>query len=140
MRVVLDTNILVSGFLWQGAAREIILAANRQRVSLFTSAALLEELTDVLGRGKFQTRLLAVDTTPHRLVSAYRVLATVVTPTPIPLTIIDDPDDDFVLACAVTASADRIVTNDNHLLKLKIYQGIPIIRPAAFLSQLNRPV
>lgn len=60
----------------------------------------------------------------------YVELATLVTPMPIFPTILRDPDDDHVLACALTAGADLIVSGDKHLLELKSYQNIPILTAA----------
>jgi uncharacterized protein len=53
VRVVADTNIVVSAFLWGGLPAELLSAAREQRITLYTSAALLAELEDVLGRDKF---------------------------------------------------------------------------------------
>jgi len=50
--------------------------------------------------------------------------------------VIQDPSDDKVLVCAVTAGVDRIVTGDAHLLDLKEFRGIPILTPTAFLARL----
>lgn len=55
----------------------------------------------------------------------------------IPPVVIDDPDDDAVLACAVAAKADLIVSGDPHLLKLKDYQGVPIVAPAEGVGRLG---
>ena len=60
-------------------------------------------------------------------VLGYAELATPVTPVPIAPMILDDPDDDHVLACALAAQADLIVSGDHHLLDLKTYQDIRIV-------------
>ncbi|MCR4304158.1 MAG: PIN domain-containing protein [Gallionella sp.] len=64
----------------------------------------------------------------------YAELATLVTPVPIAPMILDDPDDDHVLACALTAQADLIVSGDRHLLGLKTYQGIRIVTASEALQ------
>ena len=68
--------------------------------------------------------------TLDELVLGYAELATLVMPTPISPTILDDPDDDHVLACALTAGADAIVSGDRHLLDLHTFQSVPIVTPA----------
>ncbi|MGB9179188.1 MAG: putative toxin-antitoxin system toxin component, PIN family [Pyrinomonadaceae bacterium] len=61
MRVVADTNIVVSGLLWRGNPRRVMDAARDGIIELFTSVPLLEELEDVLSREKFAARLRAAD-------------------------------------------------------------------------------
>ncbi len=68
MRVVADTNVVVSGLLWKGNPRRVLDAARDGKIDLFTSAVLLTELEDVLNREKFAQRLALVGVTPHELV------------------------------------------------------------------------
>jgi putative PIN family toxin of toxin-antitoxin system len=107
----------------------------RSIIELFTSAALLAELDDVLHRDKLAQRLERIDLAPRDLVLGYAALATLVQPAAIPPTILDDPDDDDVLACAVAAQAEVIVSGDGHLLNLKAYQGISIIKASEAASR-----
>lgn len=67
---------------------------------------------------------------PRDLVLGYAALARVILPAEMAPTIADDPDDDEVLACALSARADVIVSGDRHLLNLKEFQGIRILRAA----------
>ena len=74
------------------------------------------------------------------LVQDYERLAEVVTPEPLPAPVSRDPDDDHVLACALAAKAELIVSGDKrHLLVLGEYQGIPIRTAAEALGQLTAP-
>jgi putative PIN family toxin of toxin-antitoxin system len=98
MRVVADTNTVVSGLLWTGAPRKVLDAARKGLIQLFTSAALLVELEDVLGRDKLAKRLALINISPPELVVGYAALATPVTPLTIAPVILEDPDDDAVLA------------------------------------------
>ena len=75
MRVVADTNTVVSGLLWTGAPRALLDAARIAQISLYTSAALLEELSDVLPRAQFARRLSASKMSVERLVRRYARLA-----------------------------------------------------------------
>ena len=134
MRVVADTNIIVSGLLWHGPARQLLNAARQGTVELFTSGALLAELEDVLQREKFIRRLTAAQVQPHDLVAGYAALATVVQPAPIAPVVLCDPDDDEVIACAVAAAAVSIVSGDRDLLALKRHQEIEIITVAEFIA------
>ena len=136
MRVVLDTNVVVSGLLWGGVPRQLLQAAREKQLQLYTSTTLLLELTDILGRAKFTRKLAAAQLSIDQLVERYTLLATVVHPAVITPTILDDPDDDQVLACALAAKAKAIVSGDRHLLDLKQYQDIPVITPAETLKRI----
>lgn len=122
-RVVLDTNIVVSGLLWRGTAYRVLEIGRAQTVLFITSPALIEELRAVLNRDKFMERYERIDE------SAYSVLDSkttrLVVAATIPLTVVADPSDDLVLACAKAADADYIVTGDPHLLRLGSYEDIP---------------
>jgi putative PIN family toxin of toxin-antitoxin system len=138
MKVVADTNVVVSGLLWQGPSRRILDAACAGDIELFTSVALLAELDDVLPRPKFARRLERLDLFPRDLVLGYAALATTVQPAVIPPVILDDPDDDEVLACAMGAQADIIVSGDSDLLDLKVYQQIPIVTATDLLLRMTQ--
>lgn len=127
MKIVLDTNIIVSGLFWKGAPRHILDLARSAKVSLFTSPDLLTELTIVLARKKFNERLTLAQTSVEELALGYASLAKVIRPNKIRAVIKADPDDDKVLACAKTAKANYIVSGDKHLLDLKTYQSIEIV-------------
>ena len=103
MRLVLDTNAAVSGLLWHGNPGKLIDAARAGSLTLYTTAPLLAELHGVLGREKFAKYLQVRGLSATQMFEGYAALATVVVPAIIPPVIIDDPDDDAVLACAVSA-------------------------------------
>jgi putative PIN family toxin of toxin-antitoxin system len=75
VRAVADTNTVVSAFLWGGAPAEVLTVAREQRLTLFTSAALIAELEDVLAREKFAARIAQVGSTVADLLAGYRALA-----------------------------------------------------------------
>jgi putative PIN family toxin of toxin-antitoxin system len=127
VHVVADTNTVVSGLLWYGNPRQVLDAARTGVITLSTSASLLAELAEVLQRPKFAQRLARANVTPHTLVFGYAALARLVVPVPIEPVVEADPDDDAVLACAVAARAEVIVSGDSDLLVLASYEGIPII-------------
>ena len=135
MRVVADTNTVVSGFLWGGPPKAVLDAAREGHISLHTSPALLAELEDVLGRDKFAARIRQVGSTVADMLAQYRVLVTVELPASIPPTV-RDPDDEQVLACALSAHAQLIVTRDRDLLDLKAFRDIPILAARDALAAL----
>jgi putative PIN family toxin of toxin-antitoxin system len=136
VRLVLDTNIVVSGLLWEsGPPARLIEAANAQRLELYTSTALLEELRRILSRRKFSPFVGASPLSVDELVLGYAAIATVIVPAAITPVITRDPDDDHVLACALAANADLIVSGDHDLLNLKTYRDIPITRASEALRR-----
>ena len=126
MRLVLDTNVVASAVLWGGVPRLLLQAGREKRVDLFTSAALLAELTDILGRRKFDKKIAASTLTVDQLVDRYAALAALVRPTPTPR-IAPDPDDDVVIGTALAAKADLVVTGDKPLLSVAEYQGVRFV-------------
>jgi uncharacterized protein len=137
VRVVADTNTLVSGLLWHGNPRRVLEAARAGTPQLYTTAALLAELEEVLQRSKFAQRLSLAGVTSHMLVLGYAALAWLVEPAEITPVILADPDDDAVLACAVAARAEMIVSGDSHLLDLKDYEGILIVTATHLLARIT---
>lgn len=138
MRIVADTNILVSGLLWPGPPASFVDAAWQRAFHLLTSEELLAELELVLARPHLETRLRARGRTPAEVVAKVRVLATVVPPTALPPpAALRDLKDLPVLACAVGGQAQAIVTGDKDLLTLNEYQGIVIIPPRLFLATIG---
>ena len=135
-RAVPDTNIVISGLLWRGNSRRILDAARDGIIELYTSFVLLEELEDVLSREKFVRRLVAADVTVQDLVSGFSALATVIKAEQIEPVILVDPDDDAVLACALSADAEIIVSGDSDLLDLKEHKEIRILTATEFLAEL----
>jgi putative PIN family toxin of toxin-antitoxin system len=140
VRVVLDTNTLVSALLSpHGPPRRLLDDARAQVFELCSSPVLVAELLDVVSREKFAQRLTAAGLTPLGMVGEIRRLATMATPTDVPRVVADDADDDHVLACALAAQADFIVSGDKHLLKLGgQYQGIAIVTPAQAVLLIGR--
>lgn len=137
MRLVLDTNVVASAMLWDGPPRLLLQAAREKRVDLFTSTPMLAELTDILGRRKFAPKIAASQFTVDQLVDHYAQLAALVRVAPLPR-IAPDPDDDVVIATAIAARADLLVTGDRALLSVAhpdvrivaVAQAIELIAPS----------
>lgn len=91
----------------------------------------------MLPRAKLARRVAASGFTVAQLIARFAVLAQSVTPASIPR-ISRDPDDDNVLACALAAQADLIVSGDPDLLNLEAYQGIPIVNAAEALRCISQ--
>lgn len=136
MRFVLDTNVVVSALVWGGVPYKLIEAAAAGDIELVTSPALLVELRDVLGREHLASRLAAQRSSVEQAIAFYAELAISVSPLSTPRVVPGDADDDHVIAAAVAASAEIVVSGDRHLLSLGSHQAIDIVAPAEALGRL----
>ena len=134
MRVVLDTNVIVSGLNFPGNERLVLELALRGRFELYLSTFILEEAAGVLGR-KFGWD-------EERSSQALRALGnagTVIYPRRLPEVIEGGHADNRILECAVEAAADYLITGDRrHLLPLEEHQGVRILNAPHFLSMVER--
>jgi uncharacterized protein len=128
MRILLDSNVVFSGVLWTGATHQLLQTlSQREDITLWTSPKLLGELFEILARPSKAKYLTKINTTPSQVLADYMAIAHIVEPTTVPRIILNDPDDDHVLAAALTANVDLIVSGDDDLTNLASYQGIKIV-------------
>lgn len=133
---MLDTNVVVSALVWGGTPYRLLRSAIEDGAKLFTSPVLLGELREVLGRGKFAARLARQSSSVEHALGQYAALTIQVTPVSTPRTVPDDADDDHVVAAAIAAKADLIVSGDGDLLRLGAVNGIPIVSAAEVLRRI----
>ncbi len=138
LRAVLDTNVFVSALLSRrGPAAQIFNAWRQRKFLLIISPFLLQEIERVLRYPKIQQKYGISDQEIQILLELLRRDAIVVSGNLVVQNVIpDDPEDEHVLACALEGRADCIVSGDAHLLRLKTFQGIPILPLKAFLEKL----
>ena len=128
MKAVFDTNIFISAFIIPGSQGEkAFLLARQRRFELYTSVPILTETANKL-REKFNQSEEDIKEALKMISRAAEVLKP-----SIKLDVLEDVPDNRILECAVEAKADVIVTGDRHLLKLKKFQGIPVVRLVDFL-------
>jgi len=128
MRVVFDTNVFISAFVVPGSQGErAVLLARQRRFDLCTSVPILTETA-----GRLRDKFGQDDEDIKQALRQIARAAAVVKPTS-KLNVLQDVPDNRILECAVDAHADLVVTGDRHLLKLKRFENIPIIRLADFL-------
>lgn len=130
MKVVVDTNILISAFGWPGNPRSIINLAIDGRVDLLVSPDIIEEFKGVALRAKFDFSTEEI----AEFIESLLEMGELVIPCEKINAIMSDPDDNIILECAVEANADIIVTGDRHLLDLKTFRGIRIMTAQQFLN------
>ncbi len=130
LKVVLDTNVLISALLFGGKPGRTLWLVRRRQVIGVMSSVLIAELTTILKR-KFNFSDTALRSVRCRIERAF----VVVTPN-ISITVLADDADNRVLEAAVEGGCDFIVTGDKVLLVLKMFRGVQLVTPAQFLAEL----
>ncbi len=131
MKVVLDTNVLISGIFFGGPPLEILGAWKDGRIELLISNEVLDEYQRVAW--KLAEKLSDVDV--ERILQIIRDHSILVSTSGVSVAVCSDPDDDKFIECAIAGNADVIVSGDRHLLEIGMYESTPIITPRAFLDQ-----
>ena len=133
LSVTPDTNTLVSATISEG--NEYLLLKNGKigKIKIVTSLAILMEFKEVISRKKFGFSLPQIDAVIGHILS----IAEIVMPTIQLQAIKEDPPDNKILECAVSANSDYIVSGDAHLLSLKEFKGIKIVKTTDILDKLN---
>lgn len=132
LKVVLDTNVLISAILFGGKPRKILEKAIRGEIRLCLSEPILEELKGVLQRSKFDYSPEMI----HFILTELMGIADFVKPSETLSVVLEDPEDNKILECAVETRANYIITGDFHLLKLSRYRNIEVLNTVAFLERL----
>lgn len=132
MKVVVDTNVFVSGVFFGGDPGDVLTAWRDKHIELVVSPEIIEEYVRVGER--LSAHFPGVDTGPALgLVAAF---ATSVSAAPLPEPVCADTDDDKFLACAVAAGATYIVSGDRALLATSPYRNVAVIRPRDFVDNV----
>ena len=130
MNIVCDTNVLVSGVLYGGHAREILRLSSRGVIINFISPDILREAEDVLRRSKFGLHPEQV----MEIISLFKDTFEIVTPSIRVRAISSDPGDNHVIEAALSARAKYIISGDKHLLELMKWEDIHLVSPAQFMQ------
>ena len=133
MKIVVDTNIYISAIFWGGKPRQVVDLGRAGEILIFTSSAIEREIAEKLSN-KFK---LKEDEVRNILLD----FSTFTIPTVVSLhieAVPEDPEDNKFIECALVCKADHIVSGDRHLLSLKEYAGIKILKATQFLSILSR--
>jgi len=131
IKVVLDTNIYISGILFAGKPREVLDLAIKGKIHVFISPDILSELRDVLSRKKFGFSPERVDIIIREIES----ITTMINPAKKYSIVSHDSDDNIIIDCAMESRVEYIITGDNDLLCLNKYKSITIINPALFIEE-----
>jgi putative PIN family toxin of toxin-antitoxin system len=135
LKIVLDTNVFVSGAFFRGPPYEILKAWREGRIQILMSAEIFEEYQRV--GEHLSNDFPGVD------IGAFLELLGIntefVSPEKLQNPVCDDPDDDKFLACAIAGKSKVVISGDKHLLKVSGYKGIKVLRPREFVERyLNK--
>lgn len=131
MKVIIDTNVAISGLLWGGAPNQILKLCRKGLVRILECDETLDEVKRVLQYPRFYDRLSALGTTAPQVFAYFVNLATYVSSLEtLPDVIKQDPFDNTFLGLASENSASLIVSGDRHLIELESYKGIQIVTPS----------
>ena len=140
LRVVIDTNVIVSGILSRkGAPAELLMAWRERRFLLLSSPEIVTEVRTVVKYPHIRDKYHLSDDEIEQTITLLEHDALLVAgDADVAGSVPDDPKDEMFLACALDGQADVIVSGDHHLLDLESYRDIPIMTARQFLEQLRR--
>lgn len=134
MKVVLNTNVLVSGTFWTGYSFEILKLVDIKKIILILSKEIITEYNKTIYSKEIIEKIENKNLIMSEIIKKVIEDAEIVEPAEKLDIIKEDIEDNKILECAVEGDADFIISQDKHLLNLKEYQGIKILTPEEFLA------
>ena len=130
MKIVLDTNVFISGIFFAGPPYEILKAWHEGRIQILISEEIIEEYRRV---GEFLSKKFpGIEFAPS--LQLFAIHAEFVRPKKLTAQVCEDPDDNKFLECAIAGNSNLIVSGDSHLLKISGHKGIMIVTPRNFVD------
>lgn len=133
LRIVLDTNVLLSGIFFGGVPGRILAAWRNDDLELVLSPAILAEYHDA--GAVLATRYAAIEAPLEAILALITQTATIVEAAILPHGVCADPADDKFLACASAAQVPLIISGDQHLLRVSGWGGIAVLTPRQFVNR-----
>ena len=128
-KVVIDTNIYISAIFWNGKHREVIDLGRDGKITIFTSLDIENEIA-----GKLKTTFKLAEEDVNQILLDFSTFTLPIRISKQLIVVQDDPDDNKFIECAVECKANYIISGDRHLLNLKEYEGIKLIKSSDFLK------
>lgn len=132
-RVTLDTNTLISATIAKGNEYELLKLAQLGKIKLVLSLQILKEFKEVISRPRFNYTIPVIDEIVERILN----ISEIIIPKEKVNIVKEDPSDNKFIECALSGNVNYIVSGDNHLLKIKQYKGIKIIRTSEILKKFK---
>ena len=133
MRVTLDTNVFISATQWESSvAHKLLIKMIEKDFEVFTTQEILEEFAKVLKRDfKYE------DEEVSNIIIKIMFFTNIIEPSVDLDVVLEDPDDNKIIECAIESESDYIVSYDKHLLKIKEYKSIKILTPEEMFEVIN---
>ena len=129
-KVVIDTNIFISGFGWDAKPEDVLKLLKQRRIVNYISIEIIEELKRVVSYPKLKFS----DLLQNRILEFVFFYSEIVAPTEHISHITKDPDDNKFLECAIAARAEFIISGDSHLISIAEYRAVKIVDAATLLN------
>jgi len=134
MRITVDTNVLVSSTFWNGDSDRILKKVENKEIELMISDEIIKEFSKVLEYEEIKEKIKDKNLEMKRTVEKIVSISTIVEPKQKFEAVKDDSKDNKIVECAFEGNVDYLISQDNHLLKLKEFKRIKIITPEEFLK------
>ena len=131
MKIVLDTNVFISGVFFNGPPYQILKAWRDEKFEIVISKEILEEYKRVGESLSIQFPQVTL----NPILKFFAIKAELITTQHLPVPVCEDPDDDKFFACAIAGKSKLIISGDKHLLKVSGYQEIKVLKPKEFINQ-----
>ncbi len=130
MKIVLDTNVLISGIFFTGPPYQILKAWQKGKISFVVSKEILSEYQRVAK--EMSLKFPSIDIS--KILQLISIHSEIVNTQGQEISVCEDPDDNMFISCAIVSKSEVIVSGDKHLLKLSGYQNIQILKPREFAN------
>lgn len=137
MRVVLDTNVIISGLLWKGPPKTLFDLVQTGKLTPCLTPGILQEVRRVLQYPKILKPLNAAGMSPDDVIGHLVKEALIFPDESLVRIVKEDPSDDMFLNCAIVSAARWLVSGDQHLLRIGHFGNIAVVTPGRFLKQLE---
>ena len=135
MRVVVDVNVWISALLWGEVPDQVLILAEERKIIIYASKALFLKLETTLRRTKFQSKIQSVNLKVEDVINATKDVIQFCPTISVDAPQLREPKDTIVLAAAIAANAEIIITGDLDLLVLTEFNGIPILTVQNFFNR-----
>lgn len=130
MKIILDTNVFISGIFFSGPPFQILKAWQNSRLQIVLSQEILNEYQRVAE--SLAAEFPAIDILP--IIELMTIHGQIIDTQGFDISVCDDPDDNKFMECAIASNSEIIISGDKHLLKVSGYQGITVLKPREFVD------